>query len=101
MARHVQNFKFTIGATSVQVLAPRTAGLRVSWYLTNVSAAAEATIAKGETAAVADAGVVLQPNSTMFEASGDRLHCWQGAVQVVGSGAGEVGISEEWEDDPR
>lgn len=99
MSRHVQNTTVTVGTSSTQILPARTAGIRVGYYLTNTNVTAVLTIAKGAVQAVANSGVVLQPANSMVESSGDRLLCWQGAIQGISTLAGAtVGISEEWFD---
>jgi hypothetical protein len=89
---------FTIGATSVEVAKNHTGILkRTQLIITNTSAAAIATIVKGDVAAVANAGVVLQPNGVYVESTDGGYTCWQGAVQVVGSAAGSVAVVESWD----
>jgi hypothetical protein len=55
------------------------------------------TIAKGDSAAIANQGIVLQPTGIYSESTSEGFKCWSGAVQAIGSGAGSVAIVESWE----
>jgi hypothetical protein len=95
VSRISRNELLTTAATSVQVAPARQN--RVGIYITNVTGDA-VTISKGETAAVLNNGIVLQPTTTWYEVdSGEGYRCWRGAIQVIGIGAGSVSISEDME----
>lgn len=99
MAQSSSQSSVTIGATSVQAVPDRSGILkRTQLIITNTSAAVVATITKGNVAAVAGTGIVLQANGTYVESTDGGYTCWQGAVQVVGSGAGTISVVESFDD---
>jgi hypothetical protein len=66
---------------------------RTAIYITCTSGNA-ITIVKGNVLAAAGAGIVIQPNSTWFETNSEGFACWKGDVQVIGTGAGTIAVSE-------
>lgn len=94
-----RNDLVSVGTSSVTALQPCVAaGLRrTQMIITNSSAAAVVTIAKGDTAAIANKGIPLQPNGTYVEADDSGFRCWQGPVQVIASAAGgQVSVTESF-----
>ena len=82
-------------ATSVQVSPARLN--RVAVYITTLDTAA-ITITKGETPAIMNAGIILQPTMSWYEVdNGDGFRCWRGPIQVIGTQAGNISISEDME----
>lgn len=95
MGRISRNESVTTAATSVQAAPARYN--RVGIYITNNNATA-ITISKGDSAAVANQGIPLQPTTTWYEVdSGEGYRCWRGAIQVIGGGAGTIAVSEDME----
>jgi len=97
MGQKTANGTVTISTTSVEAI-PNRQTRRTSFLIVNTSAAAIATIAKGDIAAVANQGIVLQPTGIYSESNGDNFTCWQGAIQIVGSGAGSCALVETYEE---
>lgn len=86
-----------VSATSVQVIPAVTGELaRTQLIITNTSAAAVVTISKGDVAAVAGSGIVLQPKSTYVEATDGGYQCWQGAVSCVADAVGSIAVVESF-----
>jgi hypothetical protein len=70
---------------------------RTQIIITNTSAAAVATIAKGATVAVAGSGIRLPPNGSYLESSDSGFSCWQDEVQVIADAAGTIAVVEQLE----
>jgi hypothetical protein len=70
---------------------------RTQVIITANTAGVTVTISKGETAAVATYGLPLQSGSSYVEATDGGFTCWQGAIQAVASGAGNVSIVETFD----
>jgi hypothetical protein len=88
----------TTSTTSTQAAPDRTGILkRTQLIITNTSAAAVVTIAKGNVAAIQNYGIVLQPNGTYVEATDGGYICWQGPIQAVSNAAGSIAIVESFE----
>jgi hypothetical protein len=99
MAQNTRNESITIGATSVQVAPTVNKSVKRSQLIiTNTSAAAVATVVKGDLVAVSGVGIILQPNGVYIEATDGGYTCYQGPIQCVGNGAGTVVIVETFED---
>ncbi len=98
MAQGTANRLVTIGATSTEVVpAVSSSGMRrTQLIIVNSSAAANATIAKGEVSAVINQGILLLPNGSYVEATDGGYDCWQGAVQAIASAAGTLSIVESF-----
>jgi len=92
-----RNDSISVSTTSLQVANDRY-GKRTMLSITNTSAAAVITIAKGEVVAVAGAGIRLQPNNVYTESNDSGFRCWQGPIQIVADAAGTIGIVETFED---
>lgn len=86
----IRNSTITTGASSVQVLDENIH--RIAYSITALTSAA--SVCKGVAAAVANTGIVLQPNSTLTESDTENFMCWRGAIQVIAAAAGTVAISE-------
>lgn len=98
MAQGTSNSTVTIAATSTQAVKAVAGQLRrTSLIIVNTSGAAVVTIAKGDSAAVANIGIVLQPTGLYVESTSEGFTCWQGAVQAIGTGAGSIAVVETWE----
>jgi hypothetical protein len=98
--RGTRNSEYTLSATSGEALSgvSSTYSLkRTQFIITNTSAVAVATITKGTTPAVANQGIILQPNGSYLESTDSGFTCWQGAIQAVGTGAGSLAIVETFE----
>ena len=91
MIQLTRNENTTTSATSKEIVHENM--YRRAIYLTNTSGAA-ITISKGVAPAVLNEGIVLQLNCTWFETDSEGFGCWKGAIQVIGSGAGTLAISE-------
>lgn len=88
-----RNEAVTTSTSSVQVAPARFN--RVAIYLTNMDTL-PITIFKGDTPAILNSGIILQPTCSWFEVdNGEGFRCWRGAIQVIGSQAGSVAISED------
>ena len=96
-----RNESVTLAVTSTEIAKEVNApGLRRTMLaITNTSAAAVATLAKGNVAAIAGAGIILQPNGTYIESDDNAFRCWQGGVQVIGSVVGTVSVVETFGND--
>jgi hypothetical protein len=86
-------------STSLQILGDRGgSGLkRTSFVITNTSAAAIVTIAKGNNPAVQKVGYVLQPTGNIVESNSEGFECYQGSIQAVSDVAGSIAIVETFE----
>lgn len=67
---------------------------RTQLIITNTHATSVVTIAKGDAAAVAGQGIVLQPKQAYVESTDGGYECWQGAVQIIADAAATVAFSE-------
>jgi len=93
-----QNSSSSVSATSTQVLPAVTGAMQRSQFIiTNTSAAAIVTIAKGEVSATAGAGIRLSPGSSYLESTDSGFKCWQGAVQAVADAAGTIAIVQSFQ----
>jgi hypothetical protein len=94
----IQNSSASVSATSTQVL-PAVSGslVRSQLIITNTSAAAVVTIAKGEISATAGAGIRITPGSSYLESTDSGFRCWQGSVQAVADAAGTVAIVQSFQ----
>lgn len=88
-----QNTTLSISTTSGTALQA-TNTHRVMMVITNISTTAVATVAPGETAAIANSGIVLQPGGSFIQADDGGSMCWQGPVQVIGDASGTIAIVE-------
>lgn len=94
----VRNSSVTISGTTARAcLAVMIGYKRTQLIITNTSAAAVATITKGDQAAVAGAGIRLPPNGSYLESTDSGFNCWQGEVQVIADAAGTVAVVETLE----
>ncbi len=94
----VRNSSVTIGAATVQACSKVMLGYRrAQLIITNTSAAAVATIALGDIAAVAGAGIRLPPNGSYLESTDSGFMCWQGAIQIIADAAGTAAVVERLE----
>jgi hypothetical protein len=93
------NDSVSIDTTSINVLPARDGinFIRTQFSISNTSAAAVATVAVSEVAAVAGVGYPLQPKQAYLESSDSGFKCWQGPVQVVSDVAGTVAVTERLE----
>jgi len=91
------NASASVSTTSAEILN-KPNYLRKALIVTNTSSSAVVTLAKGDVAAVAGAGIRLQPNSSYIESTDSGFTCWQGAIQAVADGAGTVAIVETYEE---
>jgi hypothetical protein len=84
--------------TTSQEIAPERAGYvkRTQLIITN-SGANAVTITKGNVAAIANIGIIIQPNGTYIEASDGGYLCWQGAVQAVSTAGTTLSIVESFQ----
>lgn len=98
MGQHTQNTSITVSGTSGQILASAANYRRTAFAIIALTAGVTVTIAKGDVAAVANNGIVLAANQSYVESTSQEFLCWQGAIQVVASGAGSVALSEMFED---
>jgi len=96
MTQGTINNTLNVGTSSVEALSLYNRK-RTVFALTNTGATV-LTIAKGDVAAVAGSGIILQPSASMIESTDSGFTCWQGAIQVIGNGAGgTLAISETFE----
>jgi len=95
------NKTYACSATSGEALFDRSEQAlgtrRTAFTIVPLSAGVTVTVALGDVPAVADAGIVLSANQPYSESSDGGFECWQGAVQIVASGAGNVAIRETLE----
>jgi hypothetical protein len=97
-AQYTANSSATIGATSSAILSERSGRLkRTQFIIINTSAAAVATITKGDQPAVANTGIILQPNASYLESTDSGFICWSGALQAIGTAAGTLSIVETFQ----
>lgn len=93
----VRNETVSVSGTSVPIMSLVPSGaIRTQFAIIPLSAGVTVTIAKGDQAAVANAGIVLIQNQPYVEATDGGYICWQGPVQIVASGAGSVAVMESW-----
>jgi len=98
MVQISRNDSSAVSTTSAEVMHQVPTGMRrVQFAITNTSAAAICTVAKGDQAATAGSGFVLNPNGFVSEADDGGYRCWQGPIQVVSNVAGTVAIVETFE----
>lgn len=85
----------SVSATETQ-LAPSRLGQprRKSFFIVPLTAAVTVTVTKGDAAAVAGEGYVLEKGQPMVEADGPNFDCYQGQLRVVATGNGSVAIVE-------
>lgn len=94
----VRNDLVAVSATSTTIIKIVPPSLRRTQIIISaVTAAVVVTIAKGQTPAIANYGIVLQPTGTFIEANDSGFTCHQGEVQAVATGAGYVSITETLE----
>lgn len=93
MVDTTRNSSVSVSTTSTEALSTYNVK-RKMFAITNTSTTAVITIAKGDVAAVAGAGIRLQPNGTYFESNDQGFVCWQGAIQVVADASGTIGVTE-------
>lgn len=68
---------------------------RTSICITPLTAGVTVTVVEGEIdQCVANAGYVLQQYQPFLDSDQSGAKCWQGAVCVVASGAGNISVSE-------
>ena len=92
-------FSGTTTTSSLQLLAARSGNLiRTQLIITNTHGTAVLTLFKGESGAVAGAGILLQPLQTYIEASDGGYNCWQGALQGVSNINGSYAGMESFEE---
>lgn len=88
----------SVSATAAELSATRLGRKRrTQIIIVPLTAGVTVTITKGDSTAVANAGIVLTANQAFVEADDGGFKCWQGAIQVVASGAGSVAINETFE----
>ena len=97
-AQYSANSVFNTSATSAQVLPTRAGSLKRTQFIIINTSAAVATITKGDAAAVANAGIVLQQNAYYLEGTDSGFVCWQGAIQAVATGAGTLSVVETFQE---
>jgi len=91
-----RNDIITVASTASVILAPNRPG-RTAIYISNATGQI-LTITKGDQAAVANQGIVLQPTTVWFETDGEGFRCWRGTITAITSaGTGSVGIAETME----
>jgi len=81
--------------TSSQVIIP--ANLKRSGFILTNLGAGIVSVRKGDTIAVANEGIVLQPNQAYGETDDAQFSCYKGAIQAIGSAAANLAISESME----
>jgi hypothetical protein len=93
-----QNDTASVSATSSEVLHNVSGDLvRSMLIITNTSAAAVVTLAKGDIVAVAGSGIRLSPGGSYIESTDSGFTCWQGAIQAVSDIAGSLGVCQTFE----
>ena len=93
-----QNSSVSVSATSTTAIPAVMGAMRRSQFIiTNTSAAAVVTIAKGEVSATAGAGIRLSPGSSYLESTDSGFMCWQGAVQAVADAAGTIAVVQSFQ----
>ncbi len=81
-----RNESVAVGVTSVEIAPARE---RVLFYIKNTSAAAQTvTVVLGPVAAVAGAGIVLEPGDFISDSDGDIYRAWRGPILAISSAAG-------------
>jgi len=65
---------------------------RTQIIITNTSSTAVITLNKSDYPAVANKGVILQPNQAYIEATDGGFTCWQGAIQAIGNASGTLSV---------
>ena len=95
MFQGTNDTQVTTSTTSIQAIgnAGATGLTRTQIIICNVGASI-VTIRRGETAAIQNQGIVLNPTQNYVEATDGGYTCYQGAVQVISNAAGSVAISE-------
>jgi len=95
MYQGTSNREESVTTDSSQVMPNITGGLqRTQLIITNTSATATITLAKGENAAVANIGIILRPGVSYYESTDGGYICWQGTIQAVGDASGTLSIVE-------
>lgn len=80
--QQTRNIGVTLSGASVEIAPLRKK--RISIVIVNTGTSS-VTIAKGDIAAVANEGIVLQPNGVYADSSETGYECWQGPIQAIGS----------------
>lgn len=65
---------------------------RTQIIITNTSSTAVITLNKSDYPAVANKGIILQPNQAYIEATDGGFTCWQGQIQAIGNASGTLSI---------
>jgi len=95
MAQTTRNASVAVTTTSVKICDAAPPGLeRVQIVITNVDTSDVVTITKGDTPAVALAGIILNPNVAYLESNDSGFQCWQGQIQGVSSATGNIAVVE-------
>lgn len=81
-----RNDNIAVADTSTIICPERSTG-RVVYVLTNTGATT-ITINLGQTAAVANSGIILLPNGSWMEDCGYGYPIWNGIITAIGSAAG-------------
>jgi len=83
-----RNSKVTVGTSSVHVLDKKD---RKALVLTNRSTGAQViTINQGETAAIANEGIILAPGQSYVDSDSGSYMCWRGNVQAISTAADAI-----------
>lgn len=94
-----RNYSFTTGATSLLMVNDVPAGMkRTDLIVTNTSAAAVISMARGEAPAINGEGIRLSVNSGWSDSTDSGRKCWQGQIQIISDVAGTVSVSEGYEE---
>jgi len=92
-----RNDSFSATTSSAEAL-PERAGRRLAFVITPVTAGVTIFIGKGPVAVATNTGIPVQVNQNYVESNSEGFQCWQGPIQILGSGAGTVAISETLRD---
>jgi len=93
-----QNTFYSVTTSDTEALPTRLGKKRrTALVLTPTSAGVTVYVSLGDTPAAVGTGIPLQANQPFADSdSGDTYKCWQGAVRVIGSGAGNLAITEKF-----
>jgi hypothetical protein len=95
-SQNVHNEIMAITASSLEIVKEnKSSGLkRTQILITNIGTGVVTLVKASNVIAVANQGIILQPQGTYFESSETGFTCWQGAIQAVTTINGDVAIVE-------
>lgn len=88
----------SVSGTAAELSSSRLGLQRRTFFsIIPLTAGVTVTISFGDQTAVALQGISLIQNQPFSMSDSEEFKCWQGAIQVVASGAGNVAVTEIFE----